>query len=250
MPGGVDCEIGSGALGDIGAHIVDLTQYITGDTIGFGARRLWDNDRIAAKYLNTTETPIYKKSTVLYGLDLAKKAIRDERQVVVVEGYTDVMAAHLSGVEGAVATCGTAFGEDHIKVIRRIVRDEADLAPAEVVFTFDGDAAGQKAAMKAYAQDDKWASQSFVAVAREGMDPCDLRLREGDLAVRELVAAAFARVGIEDWDGRVRIDPRFVRPVDATELVGDAGRARRELGWAPTVGFEEIVARMVEADLR
>lgn len=210
------CGRGSRGLYDrFRGRLIWPIRDITGDTIGFGARRLWDNDRIAAKYLNTTETPIYKKSTVLYGLDLAKKAIRDERQVVVVEGYTDVMAAHLSGVEGAVATCGTAFGEDHIKVIRRIVRDEADLAPAKVVFTFDGDAAGQKAAMKAYAQDDKWASQSFVAVAREGMDPCDLRLREGDLAVRELVADAvpmfefavrttLARFDLDTAEGRVR----------------------------------------------
>ncbi|UTT64964.1 DNA primase [Janibacter sp. CX7] len=210
------CGKGSRGLYDrFRGRLIWPIRDITGDTIGFGARRLYDNDRIGAKYLNTTETPIYKKSNVLYGLDLAKKAIRDERQVVVVEGYTDVMAAHLSGVEGAVATCGTAFGEDHIKVIRRIVRDEADLAPAKVVFTFDGDAAGQKAAMKAYAQDDKWASQSFVAVAREGMDPCDLRLREGDLAVRELVADAvpmfefavrttLTRFDLDTAEGRVR----------------------------------------------
>ena len=185
------CGRGSRGLYDrFRGRLVWPIRDTTGDTIGFGARRLWDNDRIAAKYLNTTETPIYKKSSVLYGLDLAKKSIKDERRVVVVEGYTDVMAAHLSGVEGVVATCGTAFGEDHIKVIRRIVRDEAGMAPAKVVFTFDGDAAGQKAAMKAYAQDDKWVSQSFVAIAKDGMDPCDLRLREGDHAVRELVEDA------------------------------------------------------------
>ena len=185
------CGRGSRGLYDrFRGRLVWPIRDTTGDTIGFGARRLWDNDRIAAKYLNTTETPIYKKSSVLYGLDLAKKSIKDERRVVVVEGYTDVMAAHLSGVEGAVATCGTAFGEDHIKVIRRIVRDEAGMAPAKVIFTFDGDAAGQKAAMKAYAQDDKWVSQSFVAIAKDGMDPCDLRLREGDHAVRELVEDA------------------------------------------------------------
>lgn len=160
---------------------------ITGDTVGFGARRLFDDDRIAAKYLNTSETPIYKKSTVLYGLDAAKKAIAAERKAVVVEGYTDVMACHLAGVEGAVATCGTAFGVDHIKVLRRIMRDEADLAPARVVFTFDGDAAGQKAAMRAFGEDQRWASQSFVAVADGGMDPCDLRLAKGDEAVRHLV---------------------------------------------------------------
>jgi DNA primase len=160
---------------------------ITGDTVGFGARRLFDDDRIAAKYLNTSETPIYKKSTVLYGLDAAKKSIAAERKAVVVEGYTDVMACHLAGIEGAVATCGTAFGVDHIKMLRRIMRDEADLAPARVVFTFDGDAAGQKAAMRAFGEDQRWASQSFVAVAEGGMDPCELRVARGDDAVRHLV---------------------------------------------------------------
>ena len=163
---------------------------ITGDTVGFGARRLFDDDRIAAKYLNTSETPIYKKSNVLYGLDAAKKAIASERKAVIVEGYTDVMACHLAGIEGAVATCGTAFGVDHIKVLRRIMRDEADLAPARVVFTFDGDAAGQKAAMRAFGEDQRWASQSFVAVAEQGMDPCDLRLAKGDDAVRHLIEDA------------------------------------------------------------
>ena len=163
---------------------------ITGSTIGFGARRIFDDDRIAAKYLNTSETPIYKKSSVLYGLDAAKKAIASERKAVVVEGYTDVMACHLAGIEGAVATCGTAFGVDHIKLLRRIMRDEADLAPARVIFTFDGDAAGQKAAMRAFGEDQRWASQSFVAVAEQGMDPCDLRLAKGDAAVRHLIEDA------------------------------------------------------------
>ncbi|GAA4124461.1 DNA primase [Knoellia locipacati] len=188
---------------------------VTGDTVGFGARRLLDDDRIAAKYLNTSETPIYKKSMVLYGLDAAKKSIASERQAVIVEGYTDVMAAQLSGVEGAVATCGTAFGLDHIKILRRIMRDEADGAPAKVIFTFDGDAAGQKAAMKAFGEDQRWASQSFVAVAPDGMDPCDLRLAKGDEAVKALVEDAvpmfeFAvrttikRFDLETAEGRVQ----------------------------------------------
>ncbi|KGN38376.1 DNA primase [Knoellia aerolata] len=188
---------------------------VTGDTVGFGARRLLDDDRIAAKYLNTSETPIYKKSTVLYGLDAAKKSIATERRAVIVEGYTDVMAAHLAGVEGAVATCGTAFGIDHIKILRRIMRDEADGAPAKVIFTFDGDAAGQKAAMKAFGEDQRWASQSFVAVAPDGMDPCDLRLAKGDDAVRALVEDAvpmfefavrttITRFDLETAEGRVQ----------------------------------------------
>ncbi len=163
---------------------------ITGDTVGFGARRIFDDDRIEAKYLNTSETPIYKKSSVLYGLDLAKKKIGSERRAVVVEGYTDVMACHLAGVETAVATCGTAFGADHIKLLRRMMRDEADLAPARVIFTFDGDKAGQKAAMRAFADDQKWSSQSFVAVEPSGMDPCELRQAKGDPAVQALVEDA------------------------------------------------------------
>lgn len=163
---------------------------ITGDTVGFGARRIFEDDRIVAKYLNTSETPIYTKNQVLYGLDLAKKAMAQQRTAVVVEGYTDVMAAHLSGVEVAVATCGTAFGAEHIKVLRRILRDEANQAPARVVFTFDGDAAGQKAAMKAYETDQAWASQSYVAVAPDGLDPNDLRTQRGSQAVRALIEDA------------------------------------------------------------
>ncbi|MEO6020972.1 MAG: DNA primase [Knoellia sp.] len=196
---------------------------VTGDTVGFGARRLLDDDRIAAKYLNTSETPIYKKSLVLYGLDVAKKAIAGDRQAVIVEGYTDVMAAHLSGVAGAVATCGTAFGIDHIKILRRIMRDEADGAPAKVIFTFDGDTAGQKAAMKAFGEDQRWASQSFVAVAPDGMDPCDLRLAKGDDAVKALIDDAvpmfeFAvrttmkRFDLETPEGRVQA-MRAVAPI-------------------------------------
>ncbi|MBW3086448.1 DNA primase [Austwickia sp. TVS 96-490-7B] len=163
---------------------------ITGDTVGFGARRIFEDDRIQAKYLNTAETPIYKKTSVLYGLDLAKRSIARDRTAVVVEGYTDVMACHLSGVEHAVATCGTSFGVDHIKMLRRIMRDEQGGAPARTIFTFDGDAAGQKAAMKAFEEDQRWASQSYVAVAQGGQDPCELRLSGGDLAVRGLVEDA------------------------------------------------------------
>ncbi|MFH5823476.1 DNA primase [Georgenia sp. AZ-5] len=172
---------------------------ITGETVGFGARRLYEDDQ-GPKYLNTPETPIYKKSHVLYGLDLAKRAIAKERRVVVVEGYTDVMAAHLAGVGTAVATCGTAFGTDHIKIVRRLLGDSADAAAGvifssgatrggEVIFTFDGDAAGQKAALRAFEEDQRFASQTFVAVGPDGLDPCDLRLQRGDAAVRELVAS-------------------------------------------------------------
>ncbi|MFL6239165.1 MAG: DNA primase [Actinomycetes bacterium] len=160
---------------------------ITGDVIGFGARRLRDDDPVQAKYLNTPETPLYHKSQVLYAVDMAKREIARRRQAVVVEGYTDVMACHLAGVPTAVATCGTAFGTDHIKILRRVLMDQDEFR-GEVIFTFDGDEAGRKAALRAFDDDQRFVTQTFVAVQRDGLDPCDLRLQKGDVAVRELVA--------------------------------------------------------------
>lgn len=170
---------------------------VTGDVLGFGARRLFDDDS-GPKYLNSPETPLYKKTQVLYGIDLAKREIAKRRQVVVVEGYTDVMAAHLSGVPTAVATCGTAFGSDHARVLRRLLGDTSvgagvqlssgASAGGEIVFTFDGDEAGRKAALRAFGEDQKFYAQTFVAVEPSGMDPCELRQARGPDAVRALVA--------------------------------------------------------------
>jgi DNA primase len=158
---------------------------LTGETIAFGARKLNPDDD--PKYLNTPETQIFKKSHVLYGADLAKREIAKRRQAVIVEGYTDVMACHLSGVPTAVATSGTSFGEEHVKILRRLIMD-TDGSVGEVIFTFDGDAAGQKAALRAFSLEEKFVTQTFVAVQPEGLDPCDLRLKHGEAAVRDLVA--------------------------------------------------------------
>lgn len=173
-------------------------REVTGETVGFGARRLFDEDQ-GPKYLNTPETPLYRKSHVLYGLDLAKREMQREKRVVVVEGYTDVMAMHLSGVGSAVATCGTAFGSDHARIVRRLVGDSGgsggvQLASGasvggEIIFTFDGDAAGQKAALRAFGEDQSFSAQTFVAVEPSGKDPCELRQAQGPDAVRALVAA-------------------------------------------------------------
>jgi DNA primase len=154
----------------------------TTQVIGFGARKLFDDDQ-GPKYLNTSDTLVYHKSQVLYGIDLAKKDISKTQRVVVVEGYTDVMACHLAGVTTAVATCGTAFGDDHIRIINRLLSADKDV-PAEVIFTFDPDAAGQKAAMRAFADSAKFTAQTYVAVGPDGLDPCDLRTARGDEAVR------------------------------------------------------------------
>lgn len=155
---------------------------IGGEVVGFGARKLYEADT-GPKYLNTPETAIYKKSQVLYGIDLAKKDIAKASRAVVVEGYTDVMACHLAGVTTAIATCGTAFGSDHIKILRRLLMDNGS---ARVIFTFDGDAAGQKAALRAFEDDQKFAAETYIAIAPDGMDPCDLRLAKGDEAVADL----------------------------------------------------------------
>ena len=172
-------------------------REVTGETVGFGARRLYDEDQ-GPKYLNTPETALYKKSHVLYGIDLAKRDMQRDKRVVVVEGYTDVMAMHLSGVGTAVATCGTAFGSDHARIVRRLVGDSSSTGGVqlasgasvggEIIFTFDGDAAGQKAALRAFGEDQTFTAQTFVAVEKSGMDPCELRQAKGPDAVRALVA--------------------------------------------------------------
>jgi DNA primase len=223
---------------------------VTGEVVGFGARRLFDDDRIEAKYLNTPETSVYKKSQVLYGVDLAKREIARERRAVVVEGYTDVMACHLSGVETAVATCGTAFGGEHARVLRRLLGDDRTLGAGgavggQVVFTFDGDAAGRKAALRAFEDDQRFVAQTFVAVADDGMDPCELRQRRGPEAVRQLVESrqplfefairsTIAQVDLDTAEGRVqalriaapvvaRIKDPSLRPEYARSLAGWLG---------------------------
>ncbi|MFM7139945.1 MAG: DNA primase, partial [Actinomycetes bacterium] len=159
----------------------------SGEVVGFGARRLFDDDQ-GPKYLNTPETLVYKKSQVLYGLDQAKKEITSKKQVVIVEGYTDVMACHLSGVKTAVATCGTAFGEDHARILRRFLMDEEQFT-GEIIYTFDGDEAGQKAALKAFNLDQTFSTRTFVAIEKNGLDPCDLRQKSGNDAIVALIAS-------------------------------------------------------------
>ena len=232
---------------------------ITGKTIGFGARRLLDSDQ-GPKYLNTPETAIYHKSTVLYGLDIARKEIASQHRVVVVEGYTDVMAAHLAGVTTAVASCGTAFGADHVKIVRRVMGDSNPSAglrlntdgrglAGEVIFTFDGDAAGQKAALRAFEEDQRFVAQTYVAVEPSGMDPCDLRIQQGDQAVRDLIEtrrplfefairSAISQVDLDTVEGQVtalrmaapvvaRIRDRAMRPEYARRLAGWLGMEER-----------------------
>ncbi|WP_425576937.1 DNA primase [Nocardioides caeni] len=219
----------------------------TGDTIGFGARRIFEDDRIEAKYLNTPETPIYKKSNVLYGIDLARREIARSSKAVIVEGYTDVMACHLAGVTTAVATCGTAFGDDHARVLRRFLDDHEQLR-SEVVFTFDGDEAGQKAALRTFQGDQRFVAQTYVAVAPEGMDPCDLRMKEGDAAVRELIATRrpLYRFVLENVINRFdldRADGRIDAVREAARLVASVRDQSK------VTAFAQEISKMVGADI-
>ncbi|MDT0165346.1 DNA primase [Actinotalea sp. AC32] len=242
---------------------------VTGDVVGFGARRLLEDDQ-GPKYLNSPETALYKKAQVLYGIDLAKREIARRRQVVVVEGYTDVMAAHLSGVPTAVATCGTAFGSDHARIVRRLLGDTStgggvQLASGasvggEVVFTFDGDEAGQKAALRAFGEDQRFYAQTFVAVEPSGMDPCELRQERGPEAVQALVRgrqplfefvirSTLRRFDLDTAEGRVnalRACAPVVAGIRDTALRPEY--ARMLAGW---LGMEaEVVQRSVTAAAR
>jgi DNA primase len=249
IKGGLSREGRQGPIDRFHRRLLWPIRDLGGDVVGFGARRLYDDDQIQAKYLNTSESPIYKKSQVLFGLDLAKREIARRHQVVVVEGYTDVMAMHASGVPTAVASCGTAFGTEHITVLRRLLMDD-DAFRGEVIFTFDGDEAGQKAALKAFDEDQKFAAQTFIAVAPDGQDPCELRQSKGEPAVRDLIArrrplfefaikTELADHNLDNAEGRVEALRRTVPMV--ARIKDSALRdeyARQLAGW---VGWEDTL---------
>jgi DNA primase len=227
----------------------------SGETIGFGARRLFDDDQNQAKYVNTPETVLYKKSSVLFGLDRAKRDIAKSHQAVVVEGYTDVMAMHLSGVTTAVASCGTAFGDEHLAMLRRLMMDD-NFFRGELIYVFDGDAAGRAAAVKAFDGEQNLAGQSFVAVAADGMDPCDLRLKSGDGALRDLVArrtplfefairTALADHDLDSAEGRVSALRRCVPMVARIkEPILRDEYARQLAGWVGWDDVAQVVGRV------
>jgi len=186
LAGGLASQGRHGLIDKFRGRLIWPIADLTGDVIAFGARKLAADDD-GPKYLNTPETPLFKKSAVLYGADIAKRDIAQRRQAVLVEGYTDVMACHLAGITTAVATSGTSFGDGHITILRRLLMDDSQFR-GEVIFTFDGDAAGQRAALRAFSMEERFVTQTFVAVQADGLDPCDLRVARGDAAVRDLIA--------------------------------------------------------------
>ncbi len=257
-----------GAYDKFRGRLIWPIRDTTGQVIGFGARKLFDDDQ-GPKYLNTSDTLVYHKSQVLYGIDLAKRDISKQQRVVVVEGYTDVMACHLAGVTTAVATCGTAFGDDHIRIINRLLSADKDV-PSEVIFTFDPDAAGQKAAMRAFADSSKFTAQTFVAVGPEGLDPCDLRTAKGDEAVRAMIEVKkplfefaikqkLSKFDLSTIEGRVAaaraaapvvagIQDPAMRPAYTRELAGwvnlDGNDVAALVDWAAKAGRQQAVAEI------
>lgn len=174
LTAGLARRVGRGRLIDqMRGRLIFPIHNVRGEMVGFGARLLRGE---GPKYLNTPETPLYKKSELLYGLDKARSAISREELGVVVEGYTDVIAFHLADLPLAVATCGTALGEAHFDLLRRF--------SSRIVLAFDADAAGAGAAVRG---DDLRITSELgldlrVAVMPEGRDPADLVFDDkGDL---------------------------------------------------------------------
>ena len=162
---------------------------LQGHGIGFGARILPSDPRAGeqAKYLNTAETPIYRKNEVLYNMHGARPTVSRSGEVFVVEGYTDVIGLVQSGVENAVATCGTALGEGHFRQLSRFAQ--------RAVLAFDSDEAGARAAERAFAFQEQYPVQAVVMIMPQGLDPADFVAQHGAEAVLE--AAKRARPLVE-----------------------------------------------------
>jgi DNA primase len=155
---------------------------LSGRAVGIGARVLPGDRDDGPKYLNSPETPIYRKAEVLYNLNRAKQAVAKTGQIVIVEGYTDVIALVRAGIETAVATCGTALGEGHFKLASRFAQ--------RMILAFDSDEAGARAAERAYTYLEQFPLQPVVLILPEGLDPADFVRRHGGDAFRDLAARA------------------------------------------------------------
>jgi DNA primase len=157
---------------------------LSGNAVGFGARLLAAPGRPepeGAKYLNTAESPVYRKGSLLYNLHRAKAQIaKTGGRAFVVEGYTDVIALDQAGIQTAVATCGTALGEDHFRLLSRFTD--------RVVLAFDSDDAGARAAERAYAFHQQYPVEVFVLILPAGKDPADFVLEHQEGAAERLEA--------------------------------------------------------------
>lgn len=152
---------------------------ITGRPVGFSGRKLYETDK-RGKYVNSPDGPLFDKSSVLYNIDTAKKMIAETKSILVVEGQFDVSAYVEAGMLNVVASSGTAFTEKQAMICRRITGENG-----KIVFCFDGDSAGSKAAEKVFRSVPMIHSQAYVVSFPEGQDPCDYRLEHGNEALEE-----------------------------------------------------------------
>ncbi len=189
-------EAGLASRGDDGTvrdrfrgRITFPVHDLQGRGVGIGARILPSDPRAGeqAKYLNTAETPIYRKNELLYNLHRARGAIATSGEAFVVEGYTDVIALHQAGIENAVATCGTALGEEHFRLLSRFAQ--------RAILAFDSDEAGARAAERAFAFQEAYPVQAIVMVIPQGLDPADFVRAHGPEAVH--LAAKHGRPLVE-----------------------------------------------------
>ena len=181
-----------------------------GDPVAFGGRILpGSND--PAKYKNSSETPIYAKSKTLYGLNWAKGDIVAADQVIVCEGYTDVIGFHRAGVKRAVATCGTALTEDHVRLLKRYA--------SQVVLAFDADAAGQGAAQRFYEWEERYQVRVSVAKFPDGKDPGELSVSDPE-GLRHAVDQALPFLGFRV--NRVLNSRKLRSPEDRAQVAGEA----------------------------
>jgi DNA primase len=175
-----------------------------GDPIGLGGRALPGGP--PPKYRNSPETPLYKKSRVLYGLNWAKGAVVEKGEVVICEGYTDVIGLHQAGVPQAVATCGTALGEEHVQVLKNFAR--------RLVLAYDADSAGQDAAARVYEWERRFEIDVAVAALPPGADPADLARKDPEA------------LGAAVDEARPFLAFRLERVLAAADLRSLEGRAR------------------------
>lgn len=189
---------------------------VRGDPVGFGGRILPGADeRAGPKYKNTPESPLYAKSRLLYGLNWAKDVMVRAGEVIVCEGYTDVIGLHAAGLPQAVATCGTSLTEDHVKTVRRFCD--------RIVLAFDADAAGSAAAERIYQWESTHQLDVYVADLPPGADPDDLARRDPqDLRDRVSEARPFLayrvdraleRGNMDTAEGRVRAAEAALRVI-------------------------------------
>ncbi|MXX00911.1 MAG: DNA primase [Acidimicrobiia bacterium] len=212
---------------------------LRGDPVGFGARLMGGD---GPKYLNSPETPLYRKSRLLYGLHLARREISRSDRAVVVEGYTDVIAMHRAGMESAVATCGTALGEEHLEALGRLGQ--------RIVLAFDADRAGSDAVLRGERVSRRSGRRLDLRVAElpDGKDPADLLQEDRLEEVRQAVD-----------DSRPALQYRMERRLAGVDLTDPESRARavNELGpllaavadQATRAEYERTLSRMTGAGL-